>query len=63
MVLLLDGRMCSVSYDGRVKTWNIDTGVCDQTTNISAHLYKVIQLHNGRLVLSDHRSLVYVVGG
>jgi hypothetical protein len=62
--LLLDGRLCSVSGDGSVKIWNIEAGVCDQTAYISAHLYKVIQLHDGRLLVSDQsRGLAYIVGG
>jgi WD40 repeat protein len=63
MVLLQDGRLCSVSYDRWVKIWNIDTGVCDHTVQVSTSLFKVIQLHDGRLVVSDGRRSVYVIGG
>jgi WD40 repeat protein len=65
MVLLLDGRLCSVSYDGSLKIWNMETGECDLTNNISfGGLSRVIQLHDCRLVVSDSsRRAVYVIGG
>jgi hypothetical protein len=53
MVLLLDGRLCSVSDDRNVKVWRLETGVCDLTTHATAGLlYRVVQLHDGRLVVS-----------
>jgi hypothetical protein len=64
MVLLLDGRLCSVSYDGSVKIWNMDTGVCDFTTHvINTYLCEVVQLHDGRLVVSTYYCEIYLVGG
>jgi WD40 repeat protein len=63
MVLLLDGRICSVSYDGSAKIWNMDTGVCDLTVKVSARLHKIVQLHDGRLVLASDVSLAYIIGG
>jgi WD40 repeat protein len=63
MVLLLDGRLCSVSYDGYMKIWNKDTGACDLSIRVSdCKLYKVVQLQDGRLVVSGYNRLVYVMG-
>jgi WD40 repeat protein len=62
MVLLLDGRLCSVSGDGIVKIWNIDTGVCDLTVRVGASLCKVVQLHDGRLVVSSSDSFAFIIG-
>jgi hypothetical protein len=35
MILLLDGKLCSISNDGSVKIWSIETGVCDLTVQVS----------------------------
>jgi WD40 repeat protein len=64
MVLLSDRRICSVSNDGSLKIWNIETGVSDLTVEISnSALHRVIQLHDGRLVVSTTISDVYIIGG
>jgi WD40 repeat protein len=64
MALLLDGRLCSVYSDGIVKIWTIETGVCDLSVIIAgSYLGRVIQLHDGRLVVSDSRRVVHIVGG
>jgi WD40 repeat protein len=64
MVLLSDEIICSVSYDGSVKIWNVETGECDLTIHASSRgLCKVIQLQDGRLVLSDQIRAVYIIGG
>jgi WD40 repeat protein len=63
MVLLLDGRLCSISGDGTVKIWTVETGVCDLTIYAGKiALYKVIQLNDGRLVVSEIFRLVYIIG-
>jgi WD40 repeat protein len=62
MILLLDGRICSVSEDGSIKVWNVETGVCDLTIDVGNKLSKVIQLHDGRLVVSDDRRSLYMIG-
>jgi WD40 repeat protein len=61
-ILLLDGRMCSVSDDGSVKIWDIETGVCDLTVQVcNSLLYRVIQLQDGRLVVSEVNDEVYII--
>jgi WD40 repeat protein len=35
MILLVDGRLCSVSSDGNMKIWNKDTGVCELSIHVS----------------------------
>jgi WD40 repeat protein len=55
MVLLLDKRICSVCHDGSVKIWNVDTEICELTVQVSSNpLYKVILLHDDRLVVSNY---------
>jgi WD40 repeat protein len=66
MVLLFDGRICSVSSDGSVKIWITETGVCDLVVQACYHLSEVtvIQLGDGRLVISDDSNSrdVYIIG-
>jgi WD40 repeat protein len=65
MVLLLDRKLCSVSYDGNMRIWSIETGVCEISTQVSSSskiLRKVVQLHDGRLVVSDSDKSVYIIG-
>jgi WD40 repeat protein len=64
MVLLQDGRLCSVSADSSVKIWNVETGVCDLSITIvtDGSLAEVIQLHDGKLVVSDTSRIVYIIG-
>jgi hypothetical protein len=50
--ILLDGRICSVSGDGSLKIWNLEVGVCELSIDARSDLFKVIQLHDGRLVVS-----------
>jgi WD40 repeat protein len=64
IALLLDGRICSVSSDGFAKIWNIDTGVCEHAILFVDHIpVKVVQLHDGRLVVSDREKAVTIIGG
>jgi WD40 repeat protein len=63
MILLSDGRICSVSYDGSFKILNLETGVCDLTVQIcNSALYKVVQLHDGRLVVCNDKNKAYIIG-
>jgi WD40 repeat protein len=62
MALLFDGRMCSVSDDGSAKIWNIETGVCDIVFHVCIYLCDVVQLHDGRLVVTDINRNVYIIG-
>jgi WD40 repeat protein len=63
MVLLSDGKICSVSSDRTLKMWNIETVVCDLTVQISGSgLYCVVQLRDGRLVVSSNDWKVHIVG-
>jgi WD40 repeat protein len=62
MVLLFDGRLCSASCDGSMKIWTIEAGVCDLTVHTRFYLSKVIQLNDGRLVVSCACSLVCIIG-
>ena len=63
MVLLSDGRICSVSTDGSAKIWNIESGACELTVQVCRGLCKVIQLHDGRLVVSNYNNVLYIIGG
>jgi WD40 repeat protein len=63
MILLLDGRLCSVSEDGTLKICNMETGVFDLDLHVSGNsLYKVIQSNDGRLVVCDIDNEVFVIG-
>jgi WD40 repeat protein len=63
IVLLLDGRVCSASDDGALKIWNTDTGVCDLSSHVCDDgLYRVLQLHDGRLLSSDYNEEVFIIG-
>jgi WD40 repeat protein len=64
IALLVDGRICGVSIDGFVKIWNMNTGVCEHAISVvNSVLSKVVQLHDGRLVVSDLKKIVAIVGG
>jgi WD40 repeat protein len=52
MVLLLDGRLCSVSGGGSAKIWNKETN----------SLFRIVQLHDGRLLASSSSYVVYIIG-
>jgi WD40 repeat protein len=65
-VLLLNGRLCSGSFDGNVKIWNMETGVCELTVHVTNRLLSgVFQLHHGRLVAFDHigKVVYHIIGG
>jgi WD40 repeat protein len=62
LILLLDGRICSVSYDGTARIWDTGTGACELSVHVSIGFpCKVVQLHDGRLVVSDCDRRVYIV--
>jgi WD domain, G-beta repeat len=63
IVLLADGRLCSVSFNGDVKIWSIETGVCDLTVHIGTELWQGIQLHDGRILITNTDSSVFIIGG
>jgi WD40 repeat protein len=65
ILLLEDGRICSVGLEPIVKLWNIETGVCELSVAIDTphHLDRVVQLHDGRLVVSDYSQTIFIVGG
>ena len=63
LVVLSDGRICSVSDQGGLRIWNVESGVCEFETQICTDsLEKVIQLQDGRLVVSTLNRDVYIVG-
>ena len=67
IVILLEGKMFSVSNDCSAKIWNLETGVCDLTVQVWGMycLRKVVQLHDGQLAvsyLSDDKLFMYLVG-
>jgi WD40 repeat protein len=65
MVLLSDGRLCSISSDGNVNIWNTYTGICDCSVRIGIRtsIYGLIQLLDGRVMISSLSGLVaYVLG-
>jgi WD40 repeat protein len=62
MVLLFDGRLCSVSKDGSLAIWNIETGVCDVNIQVNSKgLFKALQLHDGRILVSDNEIEFYII--
>jgi WD40 repeat protein len=64
MILVLNGRLCSLyNSDGSLKIWNMETEVFDRTTHVSNIVGKVVQLHDGRLVVSDIHRVVTIIGG
>ena len=62
MVLLFDGRICSVSDDDSAKIWSRETGECHLTVEVGSTLIDVIQLHDGRLLVRNYVNEVYIVG-
>jgi WD40 repeat protein len=66
MILLQDGRLFTLIHDGSAKIWNNDTGTCELSIKVSDDKYsklsKVIQLHDGRIVVSECNRLVYIMG-
>jgi WD40 repeat protein len=64
MVLLFDGRLCCIHNTGIIKIWNIETGVCELRVAVtsSPSLERVIQLHDGRVVISDGSGLLNMIG-
>jgi hypothetical protein len=63
MVKLLNGRLCSVSIDGFAQIWNMNTGVCEHDIFVvDDTLLKVVQLYDGRLVVSDYNRTVAIIG-
>jgi WD domain, G-beta repeat/BTB/POZ domain len=64
MVLLFDGRLCGVLNNKSMQIWNVERGVCELrvTVTSSLSLERVIQLHDGRLVISDSSGLLYIAG-
>jgi WD domain, G-beta repeat/BTB/POZ domain len=66
VILLEDGRICSITDGtyGILKIWNIETGVCDLTVRVGYRASKVVQLHDGRLLLCNaHTCVVHIIGG
>jgi WD40 repeat protein len=64
MMLLQDGRLCSVGYEGCARIWNNDAGVCELSIQVCypSALYKVVQLPDGRLVVCDMSGVVHIIG-
>jgi WD40 repeat protein len=64
LILLLDGRLCSVSADGKMKIWNMQTGECELSIQVCSfyNLHNVVQLYDGRLLLSVRNYSVYIIG-
>jgi WD40 repeat protein len=64
MILLFDGRLCCVHKNGNLKIWNIERAVCELRVTVSSslRLVRVIQLHDGRLVVSDGSGLLQMIG-
>jgi WD40 repeat protein len=64
ILLLLDERLCSISYDSILKIWNIETGACELTAHVgNLSFSRVIQLHDGLLVVSDGCGVIFIIGG
>ena len=63
MILLLDRRICSISWDGSLRFWDLETRACELTVQVCTYgLIKVIQLQDGRLVISNQSRVVYIIG-
>jgi WD40 repeat protein len=62
MILLFDGSICTVNHYGSARIWNKDTGECEVNIQVCySDLYRVVQLHDGRLVVSCYNRRVFIV--
>jgi F-box and WD-40 domain protein 7 len=63
MVSLLDGRLCTISNDGSLMIWNIESGVCDVNVQVNSNgLFKALQLLDGRILVEDNKNKYYYIG-
>jgi hypothetical protein len=49
-VLLLDGRICSITCDGCIMPWNVERGVCElsiRTPGNHNNTYRIVRLPDG----------------
>jgi WD40 repeat protein len=66
MVLLSDERICSITYDSCIMPWNVETGVCELSIRTPVNhnnTYRIVQLHDGRIIISGLIGLVVHILG
>jgi len=57
VIMLRSGKLCSASYDGTIKIWDIEKAICDNTFSGNPHSYAaLVELPNDILIsgATDH---------